>query len=87
MKGARVKSEDKPQRRLSIVILFIVIIIGLFLLLVNFITDWMWFAEMKYVSVFFKELFTQLKIGIPTFIVIGLLMDIYLKFIHLKINL
>lgn len=77
MKGARVKSEGKPQRRLSIVILFIVIIIGLFLLLVNFITDWMWFAEMKYVSVFFKELFTQLKIGIPTFIVIGLLMDVY----------
>ena len=79
MKGARVKSEEKPRRRLSIVILFIVVIIGLFLLLVNFITDWMWFAEMTYVSVFFKQLFTQLEIGIPVFIIIGILMDVYLK--------
>ena len=79
MKGAKVKSEEKPRRRLSIVILFIVVIIGLFLLLVNFITDWMWFAEMTYVSVFFKQLFTQLEIGIPVFIIIGLLMDAYLR--------
>jgi uncharacterized membrane protein (UPF0182 family) len=79
LKGAKVKSEEKPRRRLSIVILFIVVIIGLFLLLVNFITDWMWFAEMTYVSVFFKQLFTQLEIGIPVFIIIGLLMDAYLR--------
>lgn len=81
MKGERVKAktEGKPHRRLSIVILFIVVIIGLFLLLVNFITDWMWFAEMKYVSVFFKQLFTELEIGIPVFIIIALLMDYYLR--------
>ena len=81
MKGERVKAktEGKPRRKLSIVILFIVIIIGLFLLLVNFITDWMWFAEMKYVSVFFKQLFTELEIGIPVFIILSFLMDFYLK--------
>ena len=78
MKGAKQTREQKPPRRLSIVILFIVIIIAILLLLVNFITDWMWFAEMKYVKVFFTELFTQLKIGIPVFVVVGLILDYYL---------
>jgi uncharacterized membrane protein (UPF0182 family) len=39
----------------------------------------MWFSEMTYVSVFFKQLFTELEIGIPTFVIIGLLMDFYLR--------
>lgn len=79
MKGAtRERRDNKPQRRLTIIILFVLIIAGLLLLLVNFITDWMWFVEMKYVDVFFKELFTQLEIGIPVFIVLALLLDYYL---------
>ena len=59
--------------------MFIVIIIALFLLLINFITDWMWFKEMGYVSVFFKQLFTQLKIGIPVFVILTILIDFYLR--------
>ncbi len=59
--------------------LFVIIIVGLLLLLVNFITDWMWFGEMGYVSVFFKSLFTQLQIGIPVFIIVALLIEYYLR--------
>ena len=59
--------------------MFIVIIIALFLLLINFITDWLWFKEMGYVSVFFKQLFTELKVGIPAFVVLTLLVNFYLR--------
>ena len=79
MKGAKVETREKPRRRLSVIVLLIVIIVALLLLLVNFITDWMWFIEMKYVSVFFKELFTQLKIGVPVFVVLAVLLDYYLR--------
>lgn len=52
--------------------------------LVGFLTDYLWFKELGYVSVFFKQLFTQLKIGIPLFIVLMLLAYVYFKF--MKVN-
>ncbi len=59
--------------------MFIIIIVALFLLLINFITDWLWFKEMGYVSVFFKQLFTELKVGVPIFIVLTVIVNVYLK--------
>lgn len=59
--------------------MFIVIIVALFLLLINFITDWLWFKEMGYVSVFFKQLFTELQVGIPVFVILTIIVNIYLK--------
>ncbi|MGF6375969.1 uncharacterized membrane protein (UPF0182 family) [Clostridiales Family XIII bacterium PM5-7] len=76
------KEVTKGQRKISIIIMFIVIIMGLFFLLINFITDWLWFKEMGYVSVFFTQLVTQLKVGIPVFIVLTILTNFYLR--HLK---
>ncbi len=49
------KGNTKGQRRLSVIVMFIVIIVALFLLLIDFITDWLWFKEMGYVSVFFHS--------------------------------
>ena len=69
----------KGQRRLSVIVMFIVIIVALFLLLINFITDWLWFKEMGYVSVFFTQLFTELKVGIPVFVILTLLVNLYLR--------
>ena len=60
----------------------IVIIAALFLGLVGFIADFMWFEEMGYVAVFFKQLVTQLTVGIPTFIVVTGLVMLYLH--HLR---
>ncbi|HKM28682.1 MAG TPA: UPF0182 family protein [Anaerovoracaceae bacterium] len=73
------KNDSSGQRKISIIILFIVIIVALFLALINFITDWVWFKEMGYVSVFFTQLFTQLKVGIPVFVVLTGLVLLYLN--------
>jgi uncharacterized membrane protein (UPF0182 family) len=64
-----------------IVILAVVLVVALFVALIGFLTDWLWFKELNYVSVFFKKLFTQLKIGIPVFVLVTLLTYVYLKFI------
>lgn len=82
MKVEKVKSAKSPKHRRRVVFAIILAVLILLILLVNFITDWMWFAEMNYVSVFFTKLFTQLRIGIPMFLILWLLTDLYLK--HLK---
>ena len=69
------------NRKGMIVILAVILIVALFLGLIGFLTDWLWFKELGYVSVFFKKLFTQLKIGIPVFVIVTLLTYVYLKFI------
>ena len=51
----------------------VIAVIAAILALSGFITDWMWFAEMGYVSVFFTELFTKLKLGGPAFLLSGLI--------------
>ena len=50
----------KHQKKLSLIILVLVLVIGLFFSLIGFITDYLWFKEMGYLSVFFKQLVTQL---------------------------
>lgn len=71
----------KKKMGLRGLIVIILILIALFLSLIGFITDFLWFRELGYISVFFKKLFTQLKIGIPTFVIITILSYIYLKFL------
>ena len=73
------KNGEKKQKSLAIVILVIVIIFTLLGLGVNFITDWLWFREMGYVNIFFKQLTTEIKVGIPVFIIIAIISNIYLK--------
>lgn len=74
-------TKEKKKRTGLRVIIAIVIILGLFLSLIGFITDFMWFRELGYVSVFFTKLFTQIKIGVPTFVVVTFLAYIYLEFL------
>lgn len=70
------------ERKISVILMFLVIIGAMFVLLVNFIADWLWFKEMGYVSVFLKQLTTELKVGIPVFIILSIFMNLYLR--HLK---
>ncbi|MGN0708881.1 MAG: UPF0182 family protein [Anaerovoracaceae bacterium] len=72
------------RRKVIGAIMIIAIVLGLLTLFSDFITDWMWFAEMGYLSVFFKELATKLEIGVPLFIILGFLIDVYLR--KIKIN-
>jgi len=74
----KAKKKKRGNRGLTALILVIILIIGLFLALISFLTDLLWFFEMGYQSVFLTKLFTQLKIGIPTFIILGILSYLYL---------
>lgn len=76
--------QAKFERKVSMVIAIIIVILVLFLALIQFITDFMWFREMGYVDVFFKQLATQLTVGVPTFVVVTALVQIYLT--HLRKN-
>ena len=73
---------EKLERKIMSVILVIVVILALFLGLIDFISDFMWFKEMGYTAVFFKQLVTQLTVGVPTFIVVTGLVMLYLH--HLR---
>ncbi|MDD6155093.1 MAG: UPF0182 family protein [Eubacteriales bacterium] len=72
------------RKMISIVILIAVAIMAVLSLGADFITDWMWFSEMGYLSVFFKELKTKLIIGIPLFLILGFFIDVYLRKIKLN---
>lgn len=72
---------NKKRTAAKGIIIAIIVIIALFLALIGFITDFLWFKELGYVSVFLTKLFTQLKIGIPVFIVVTFLAYVYLKFL------
>ena len=74
---------DKKKRVGLRILIIVVVVLAIIGALVNFITDFMWFSEMGYVSVFLTKLFTQLKIGIPVFIVVTFLAYIYLKVIKM----
>ena len=71
--------ENKHKLGLKGIILLVVIILGLFIALIGFITNLLWFKELGYLSVFFKQLVTQLEIGIPIFVVISIITMIFLK--------
>ncbi|MDR2355451.1 MAG: UPF0182 family protein, partial [Clostridiales Family XIII bacterium] len=72
----------KKSRMIAIVVLVILLVlIGLCVALVGFITDFMWFRELGYTSVFLKKLITQIQIGVPLFVILTVLAYIYLLFI------
>lgn len=74
--------EKKFERKLLMAVAAIVVIGSLFLSLISYISNFMWFREMGYLDVFFKQLVTQLTVGIPTFIVVTFLVLLYLT--HLR---
>ena len=76
----RIKYINHRRRRLAaaISIALILLVIAFFNTMVNFITDYWWFKDLGYTEVFFKKLFTELKIGIPLFIFLGIITEIYL---------
>jgi uncharacterized protein len=68
----------KKRIGISIIIGILFVIVAILGAMVGFITDFLWFKEMGYTSVFFKQLFTQLQLGIPTFVILTLLAFAYL---------
>ncbi|MCR5481276.1 MAG: UPF0182 family protein [Clostridia bacterium] len=70
---------NRKKIALELAFVGVIALITLFVALIGFITDYLWFDELGYVSVFLKKLVTQLEIGIPGFIVITIFSYIYLK--------
>lgn len=70
---------EKKRIGLGVFIAIAVVLVAGFGGIVNFIADFLWFKELSYTSVFFKKLFTQLQIGIPSFVVILALTYVYLR--------
>ena len=73
-----VKPKKEKRARNIVILVAVSFILWGFFSLINFFTDWMWFDELGYVSVFLKKLTTQLKFGIPMFVVLSGLMYLYL---------
>ena len=71
--------KEKFQKNFSLVVLVLVLIGVAFFSLIGFLADYLWFQEMGYLSVFFTQLVTQLKVGIPTFIAVTGLVFLYLS--------
>lgn len=71
----------KSKKILMGVILALLLVISFFFTLNHFYIDYLWFSEMGYTNIFFKELVTKLTIGIPVFLVMLLLIFVYLKFL------
>ncbi|WP_432666056.1 UPF0182 family protein [Wukongibacter baidiensis] len=70
----------KSARKLimGIIVVVALILITSFNTIISFITDYEWFNELGFDKVFLTKLMTQLKIGIPLFIVIILFTYLYL---------
>ena len=79
MKVGRSDTTDRPKRKKSVIILLAAAVVMLLFLASGFITDWMWFAEMGYISVFFKGMVTELLIGVPVFLIVFAVTDVYLR--------
>ncbi len=71
----------KGRVGLGAVLAILLVIIASFGTIIGFVTDFLWFKELAYTSVFFKKLFTQLSLGVPFFLVIACFTYIYLRLI------
>ncbi|HHY90828.1 MAG TPA: COG1615 family transporter, partial [Clostridiales bacterium] len=67
---------------ISIVVACILLFMLFFNTLITFVTDYQWFQEVGYEKVFLTKLFTQLKLGIPIFIILTIV--IYFYFLSIK---
>ena len=73
------KEKHRRGAKLRIALGVLVLLAVLIYALTGFLTDLLWFRETGYVSVFFTELLTKIKVGIPVVIVVALLMWAFLS--------
>ncbi len=70
----------KNGRRIiiGVIVILIFMILTSFNTIIDFITDYKWFLELGFDKVFLTKLMTQLKIGIPMFLITTILIYLYL---------
>jgi uncharacterized membrane protein (UPF0182 family) len=74
--------KNKKAKIIGIVIAAVAVVIVALLLLNDFYVDYLWFQELGFLQIFFKELVTKVQLGIPTFFIIGILVYLYLYFLR-----
>ncbi|MCR4894590.1 MAG: UPF0182 family protein [Eubacteriales bacterium] len=82
MENGEVKEKKKGSffgKTFKIITLIVVILAVGCVILNEFYIDILWFGEVGYTDVFFKSLFTHLKLGIPLFVALFALFAIYFK--------
>lgn len=72
------KGSGKGKTGIIAVLVLLAIIVLCFGTIVNFVTDYWWFKDFGYTQVFFTKLFTEIKIAIPTLVIIFFLSQLYL---------
>jgi len=72
----------KRNKTLLIGLGVLFVIFAILLSLNRFYVDYLWFVEMGYTQIFFKELVTKTQIGIPIFIGLILILFFYLKLLN-----
>ncbi|MDO5441201.1 MAG: UPF0182 family protein [Bacillota bacterium] len=75
------KSFKGKKPALGLIVFAVVFLISIAVALTGFITDWMWFSEVGYVSVFFTEIVAKIKIGLPAFLISAALALVFLAFL------
>lgn len=72
------EKNGKGKIGLLAVLVVLALIVIFFGTIVTFVTDYWWFRDLGYTQVFFTKLFTEIKIAVPTLIVIFGLALLYL---------
>ena len=69
----------KRGGKFKFILIGLIILISVLYKMTDFITDYLWFKELGYTSVFFTEIGTKLKLGIPLFVVLTALGFLFLS--------
>lgn len=69
----------EKKKGIGVVISIVGVVLAIIVGMLSFITDFLWFRELGYISVFFKRLVTELALGVPAFVVLTFLAFVYLK--------
>ena len=80
MENIKPKKQKEKSFKGKGIFLALLVLVGIFVSLIEFITDFLWFKELGYTSVFFTKLLTQLKMGVPVFLMVTLLSYVYFKY-------
>ena len=83
---SKTEKPKKSRKGLLILVAVLAVIVLCFGAVVNFITDYWWFEDLGYTQVFFTKLFSQIKIAVPSFIIVMLLSQIYLFTLRREYN-
>lgn len=78
------KNKKKTQRNRIFLIMLLIIVVGVFHNIVNFLADLSWFGEIGYQTVYFKRIFAKLYLALPIGFILFFVFLLYFKEIYKK---